>query len=107
MINDSFEDFCRYILPYRFAEGLCLDNSRDVFYNRHEHIFNDPIKLSGRYYGTDTGKWSLLLSMRFRIELNSIEGDALYFMTDSMDAWENHLSLSNHKKYKYIQFIPP
>lgn len=42
--NDSFEDFCRYILPYRFAEGLYLDNSRDVFYNRHAHIFNDPSK---------------------------------------------------------------
>lgn len=42
--NDSFEDFCKYILPYRFAEGLCLDDSRDVFYKRHAHLFDDPDK---------------------------------------------------------------
>lgn len=42
--NDSFEDFCKYILPYRFAEGVYLDNSRDVFYKRHAHIFNNPNK---------------------------------------------------------------
>lgn len=40
----SFEDFCSYILPYRFAEGLCLDDSRDVFYKRHAHIFSDSTK---------------------------------------------------------------
>lgn len=39
--NDSFEDFCKYILPYRFAEGICMDESRDTFYKRHAHIFND------------------------------------------------------------------
>lgn len=42
--NTSFEDFCRHILPYRFAEGICLDDSRDVFYQRHAHFFNDQSK---------------------------------------------------------------
>lgn len=42
--NDSFEDFCQHILPYRFAEGIYSDNARDVFYQRHAHIFNDNIK---------------------------------------------------------------
>lgn len=41
--NDSFEDFCNYILPYRFAEGICLDGSRDTFYRRHAHLFHDPM----------------------------------------------------------------
>ena len=36
--NAPFEDFCRYILPYRYAEGVCIDNSRDVFYQRHAHL---------------------------------------------------------------------
>lgn len=42
--NCSFEDFCKHILPFRFVEGLYLDNSRDVFYKRHAHIFNDQNK---------------------------------------------------------------
>lgn len=42
--NDSFEDFCKYILPYRFAEKIYLDDSRHVFYKRHAHIFNNPEK---------------------------------------------------------------
>lgn len=42
--QDSFEDFCKYVLPYRFAEGICQDDSRDVFYKRHAHIFNNPDK---------------------------------------------------------------
>lgn len=42
--NDSFEDFCKYILPYRFAERIYLDDSRYVFYKRHAHIFNNPEK---------------------------------------------------------------
>lgn len=39
--SDTFDDFCKYILPYRFAEGICLDESRDTFYKRHARIFND------------------------------------------------------------------
>jgi hypothetical protein len=42
--NAPFEDFCRYILPYRYAEGVCIDNSRDVFYQRHAHLFSDAGK---------------------------------------------------------------
>ena len=46
--NAPFEDFCRYILPYRYAEGVCIDNSRDVFYQRHAHLFSDAGRTSGR-----------------------------------------------------------
>lgn len=42
--NAPFEDFCRYILPYRYAEGICIDNSRDVFYQRHAHVFSDTTR---------------------------------------------------------------
>lgn len=42
--NASFDDFCRYILPYRYAETTCLDSSREVFYRRHRHLFNDSGK---------------------------------------------------------------
>lgn len=37
--NSSFKDFCQYILPYRFKNGLTLDNCRDTFYNRHAGYF--------------------------------------------------------------------
>lgn len=42
--NAPFEDFCRYILPYRFNDQFCLDNNREIFYNRHHGIFNDTLK---------------------------------------------------------------
>ncbi len=37
--NDSFEDFCEYILPYRRQNGLLLDNSREDYYKRFGHTF--------------------------------------------------------------------
>ncbi|WP_102407782.1 hypothetical protein [Parabacteroides bouchesdurhonensis] len=42
--NSSFEDFCSYILPYRFQNGVCLDNARQVFYQRHAGYFSDNTK---------------------------------------------------------------
>lgn len=42
--NASFEDFCQYILPYRFNNELCLDNCRDTFYQRHSKYFSDKSK---------------------------------------------------------------
>ena len=42
--DGSFEDFCRYVLPYRFAEGTCFDQARDTFYRRHASIFGDNTK---------------------------------------------------------------
>lgn len=39
--NASFETFCRYILPYRVKNELCLDNSRTMFYARHAGCFAD------------------------------------------------------------------
>lgn len=42
--NYSFEDFCQFILSYRFAERIYSDNARDIFYQRHAHIFNNSIK---------------------------------------------------------------
>lgn len=40
----SFEDFCRYILPYRFNDRFGLDNSRLEFYERHHGLFSDNTK---------------------------------------------------------------
>lgn len=39
--NETFESFCKYILPYRIQNGICLDNSRELFYKRHAGFFND------------------------------------------------------------------
>lgn len=39
--NSSFENFCRYTLPYRFQNGICLDNSREVFNRRHTEAFSN------------------------------------------------------------------
>ena len=38
--NYGFDFFCEYLLPYRFMEGILLDDSRTVFYGRHAGIFN-------------------------------------------------------------------
>ena len=40
----ALDDFCRYILPYRFMERICMDNCRDVFYKRHAGWFGDRKK---------------------------------------------------------------
>lgn len=40
----KIEDFCRYILPYRFSECVYPDDSRDVFYKRHTHFFDNSEK---------------------------------------------------------------
>lgn len=38
--NCSFNDFCEYILPYRRINGLIIDDSRKLFYERHhKHFF--------------------------------------------------------------------
>lgn len=39
--NMPFDDFCRYILPYRFNDKYCIDNStRKKFYDRHHGLYN-------------------------------------------------------------------
>lgn len=39
--NITFEEFCEYILPYRVQDGLVLDNSRKMFFNRHCNYFSN------------------------------------------------------------------
>lgn len=39
-----FDDFCRYILPYRFCDKFILDSNRQELYNRHHGLFNDKTK---------------------------------------------------------------
>ena len=36
----DFIDFCRYLLPYRIHDNMCIDNSRSVFYDRHSGWFS-------------------------------------------------------------------
>lgn len=36
-----FEDFCNYILPYRFTDQYCLDSYRQLFYNRHQGFYSN------------------------------------------------------------------
>lgn len=35
----SFDLFCEHILPYRFFNGILLDHSRKIFYDRHASSF--------------------------------------------------------------------
>lgn len=42
--NASFDDFCTYILPYRFQNGVCPDNARHIFYQRHAGHYSDTTK---------------------------------------------------------------
>lgn len=37
----SFDEFCRYILPYRIHNGICADDSRSVFYEANAGWFAD------------------------------------------------------------------
>lgn len=37
----DFDSFCRYILPYRIHNGLCADDSRSLFYQKHAGWFAD------------------------------------------------------------------
>lgn len=39
--NQPFEEFCQYILPYRADDGICLDDYREKFYERHKGYFKD------------------------------------------------------------------
>ena len=39
-----FDEFCKYILPYRFSDKFCFDNNREFFYDQHHGIFNDTSK---------------------------------------------------------------
>ena len=39
--SESFDDFCKYILPYRIHNGICADDSRSAFYKRHAGWFSD------------------------------------------------------------------
>lgn len=41
-----FETFCEFILPYRFKEGIVLDDSKVIFYQRHHSLFKDSTKAS-------------------------------------------------------------
>lgn len=37
----SFDDFCRYVLPYRIHNGICADDSRTAFYRNNAGCFAD------------------------------------------------------------------
>lgn len=37
--NSSFEEFCKYILPYRRKNELLIDDIRKTIYNRHKNTF--------------------------------------------------------------------
>ncbi|CEN36743.1 hypothetical protein [Capnocytophaga cynodegmi] len=37
--NSSFEEFCKYILPYRRKNELLIDDMRKTIYNRHKNTF--------------------------------------------------------------------
>lgn len=41
-----FEMFCEFILPYRFKEGIILEDSKEMFYKRHHTIFKDSVGAS-------------------------------------------------------------
>ncbi|WMI42231.1 hypothetical protein [Parabacteroides distasonis] len=41
-----FDIFCEFILPYRFKEGIILDDSKTIFHKRHHTLFKDSTNTS-------------------------------------------------------------
>ncbi len=39
--NLPFETFCNFILPYRFKNGIILDDSREKYYKKYGSLFQD------------------------------------------------------------------
>lgn len=41
-----FDIFCEFILPYRFKDGIILDDSKSIYHQRHHELFKDSSNLS-------------------------------------------------------------
>ncbi len=108
--NMSFQDFCRYILPYRYAEGVCIDSSRAIFYHRHAGWFTNGNKDFRQLTDSLHEKYSFLKHNKF-----ATSSLPLYRSTDiefvkraSCDdkAWYNCLQLSALGMASAIDFVP-
>lgn len=108
--NAPFEDFCRYILPYRYAEGVCIDNSRDVFYQRHAHLFSDAGKDFRQVIDSLHERSSDLMHNNWAAASMPIYNAATfeYVKRGSCDdkAWYNCLQLSALGMATAIDFVP-
>lgn len=108
--NAPFEDFCRYILPYRYAEGVCIDNSRDVFYQRHAHLFSDAGKDFRQVTDSLHERSSDLMHNNWAAASMPIYNAATfeYVKRGSCDdkAWYNCLQLSALGMATAIDFVP-
>lgn len=66
-----FEIFREFILPYRFKEGIVLDDSRSIFYQRHHDLFKDSTK------GSFIEKIDSILYYYKDIKFNNYHGDKI------------------------------
>lgn len=108
--NLSFEDFCKYILPYRPINNIHVGNSRDVFYKRHAGIFCSPDK------DFKTATDSLLFKYRFLMYNNLAASSMPIYNTATLEylkrsscndkTWYNYLLLSALGMAVTIDFVP-
>ncbi|MDD2612215.1 MAG: hypothetical protein PHR38_05450 [Bacteroidales bacterium] len=109
--NCSFEDFCEYILPYRRMNGLVVDNSRKVFYNRHKGaFFTDKNKgmieeadslLSQYKYLNHSQFWGTKIPI-----LNAPTFESLKYGLCEDRCWYNSLLFSSLGMAVAIDFVP-
>ncbi|MFA6897744.1 MAG: hypothetical protein WCQ96_05715 [Patescibacteria group bacterium] len=107
----SFEDFCEYILPYRRMNGLVVDNSRKVFYERHhgeyftqpgENMINEADSLLFRYKNlTHSRYWGMGIPI-----LNASTFDYMRHGLCEHRCWYNSLLFSSLGMAVAIDFVP-
>lgn len=109
--NSSFEDFCEYILPYRRANGLVMDNSRQVFYERnHGTYFTKAGKDMIEEADSLLHKYSYIKYSKQYGEnipiLDATTLEKLCFATCDARCWYNSLLFSSLGMAVAIDFIP-
>lgn len=108
--NIPFKDFCMYILPYRFQEGICLDDARYIFYHRHANYFNDTTKCFKDVVDSLSNKYN-------HLQFNNMAAAALpIYNTATFEylkrgtcyhmAWYNTLLFSSLGMPVTIDFVP-
>lgn len=108
--NISFEDFCQYILPYRFSDKFELDNSRERFYRKYKDLFDGK-------YGSFINATDSLLYLLKDIRFNSSKGNSIpIFNAKTLEqirysrceerCWYNSLVLSSTGMAVAIDGVP-
>lgn len=109
--NLSFEDFCEYILPYRYKNGMLIDNSREIFSKRHKNNYFSKLgKEMIQEVDSLLYKYKNLIHSQFwgtKIPILNVSTlEKLQRGTCSQRAWFNTLLLSSLGMAVAIDFVP-